>query len=498
MHKSVRSTHLKGNFMSNNTTADVAGIFSLDTNRLVGLAAKGSPDVTYLAGQDTPTSGIPLTVTLTSSGRIPKIMAGTSVMGASALDDFKKGSVAWTAKNMYGVVFEVAARAPQSKSITDDGIRVVSPVSVAGTSDWTGFTLPDLPAARFFPRSVSIEAYCADWTKVFQLVYYMGTSGYAKTAAATWNSAANGQAFGSAIAGRPGWRTFHKSLSDCSLGGAPDFAVDQMLSHKTRTYTIDGMASDITWGQIRFEDQDIASISICADDGTASWYSNAGPILDSLGLKASMAIIPDIVGTSTYVTWDQCRDWVARGHRIVTHGCRAGLANLTLYPTIEAAVADAVWSRKRIQEEGCDVDGSSNFYVWPQGAYNWGGSYANRELVDALLAAGFTDGRSTAGPQFFNSRHLATDAERMVMPIIGHTYISADEPGNIASIVSKIDAAAQYAYSATLVFHILNASPTVGTQISPANFTTLVNRLAYWVANGKLRVPHIHKQIGQI
>ena len=54
--------------MSNNTTADVTGIFSLDTLRLVGLAAKGSPDVTYLAGQDTPTSGIPLTATLSDGG----------------------------------------------------------------------------------------------------------------------------------------------------------------------------------------------------------------------------------------------------------------------------------------------------------------------------------------------------------------------------------------------------------------------------------------------
>ena len=54
--------------MSNNTTADVTGIFSLDTNRLVGLAAKGSPDVTFLAGQDTPTSGIPLTATLSDGG----------------------------------------------------------------------------------------------------------------------------------------------------------------------------------------------------------------------------------------------------------------------------------------------------------------------------------------------------------------------------------------------------------------------------------------------
>ena len=70
VHKSARLTHLKGNFMSNNTTADVTGIFSLDTNRLVGLAAKGSPDVTYVAAQDTPTSGIPLTVTLTSDGGI--------------------------------------------------------------------------------------------------------------------------------------------------------------------------------------------------------------------------------------------------------------------------------------------------------------------------------------------------------------------------------------------------------------------------------------------
>ena len=68
MHKSARLTHLKGNFMSNSTTADVTGIFSLDTNRLVGLAAKGAPDVTYLAGQDTPTSGIPLTATLSDGG----------------------------------------------------------------------------------------------------------------------------------------------------------------------------------------------------------------------------------------------------------------------------------------------------------------------------------------------------------------------------------------------------------------------------------------------
>jgi lysophospholipase L1-like esterase len=70
--------------MSNITTADITGVFNLDTGRLVGLAAKGSPDVTYLAGQDTPTSGIPLTVTLTSSGGVPLIS------GLGGLTDLKR------------------------------------------------------------------------------------------------------------------------------------------------------------------------------------------------------------------------------------------------------------------------------------------------------------------------------------------------------------------------------------------------------------------------
>lgn len=72
--------------MSNNTTADVTGIFSLDTNRLVGLAAKGSPDVTYLAGQDTPTSGIPLTAKITPGGGVGELQLGSRRVAVAALD----------------------------------------------------------------------------------------------------------------------------------------------------------------------------------------------------------------------------------------------------------------------------------------------------------------------------------------------------------------------------------------------------------------------------
>ena len=104
--------------MSNNTTADVTGIFSLDTNRLVGLAAKGSPDVTYLAGQDTPTSGIPLTITLTSDGGIGDLAVGDQELS-------------------------VLARPGVNRLLKIQPTRVATPYSESNTAQYTTFLQGD-------------------------------------------------------------------------------------------------------------------------------------------------------------------------------------------------------------------------------------------------------------------------------------------------------------------------------------------------------------------
>lgn len=119
----------------------------------------------------------------------------------------------------------------------------------------------------------------------------------------------------------------------------------------------------------------------------------------------------------------------------------------------------------------------------------------DRETVNALISIGFKSGRSTIMPQAFNSRHHANDAQRMIIPVIGHLWSATDEAANIAAIIAKIDSCAKYGMSASIVFHQVVASPSTGIQISPANLALILDRIAYWVAQGKMRNVTIDKQL---
>lgn len=52
------------------TSANITGVFDLDTGRLIGLAPKGTSDVTYVAGQDTatPAGALPVTASTDLTG----------------------------------------------------------------------------------------------------------------------------------------------------------------------------------------------------------------------------------------------------------------------------------------------------------------------------------------------------------------------------------------------------------------------------------------------
>ena len=55
------------------------------------------------------------------------------------------------------------------------------------------------------------------------------------------------------------------------------------------------------------------------DDGAASDYTIAFPILRELGLRATFFVVPTLVGTTGYVTWDQLREMVAAGMEVGSH-----------------------------------------------------------------------------------------------------------------------------------------------------------------------------------
>lgn len=421
---------------------------------------------------------------------------GTKIVRAEQVfDGSADGYVAWAGRNMQGTTFSGGARAPQLKAITADGVRVVSAVRTDATNDYYDLVLPDLYAARALPRNMAVVAYSPDWSTVAEIGYYAATSGFAKFAQARWMSTNGTANAGSAIAGA-GWRTLFKGTDEYVLSGAPDFAVDQFVSQKLRITQQLGKASDITIAVVRVDDKDVPTISIVSDDGYKSWYQEATPLLSARGLKASIAVIADRVGYSaTFMTWDELRAWNNAGNNCVTHGVRNGLNSLLNYATVPEMVADATWNRDQIKANGCDVDGSADFYVFPQGDYYTGGTMQDRTLTDALLAAEFKGGRSTILPQAFNSRHHANQAQRMIIPVIGHLWSATDEAANIAAIIARIDSCAKYGMSASIVFHQVVANPSTGIQISPANLALILDRIAYWVAQGRLRNEFINKQL---
>src|SRR5262249_13846868 len=87
--------------------------------------------------------------------------------------------------------------------------------------------------------------------------------------------------------------------------------------------------------------------SLTFDDGVASDYEIAFPILCELGLRATFFVVPTLVDTPAYVGWAQLREMVAAGMEIGSHSMT--------HPVIDqldrAALTHEFGESKRILEE---------------------------------------------------------------------------------------------------------------------------------------------------
>ena len=60
-------------------------------------------------------------------------------------------------------------------------------------------------------------------------------------------------------------------------------------------------------------------IALCFDDGTASVYANAFPIMEKYGFKSTQYVIADFVDTGGYMSSDQVKEMADAGHEIGSH-----------------------------------------------------------------------------------------------------------------------------------------------------------------------------------
>jgi hypothetical protein len=128
--------------------------------------------------------------------------------------------------------------------------------------------------------------------------------------------------------------------------------------------------------------------TIWFDDGFASAYTTAYPILKALGLRASCAVITEAIGSPNYMSLSQLQDLAASGWDIVHHAPTSAMhaSSLTAVDPevlLNALVADRAWFSSH---------GLNNKYLaYPQGNWSIGGTTNARTVA---MAAGFTAART--------------------------------------------------------------------------------------------------------
>jgi len=60
-------------------------------------------------------------------------------------------------------------------------------------------------------------------------------------------------------------------------------------------------------------------LSLTFDDGSASDYTEAFPVLAELGLRATFFVVPTLVDAAGHVTWAQLREMIAEGMEVGSH-----------------------------------------------------------------------------------------------------------------------------------------------------------------------------------
>lgn len=247
------------------------------------------------------------------------------------------------------------------------------------------------------------------------------------------------------------WLPIVLSWSAATASGSPDRAAINCIQWRVRDNGT-GIINCSLGGIGSVAEPSAGVCSITFDDGLASAYDAARPIMDAYDFAGTMYAIPDLVGASGYMTLAQLKKlqdeagWDVSGHH---------QTNLTTLANPEVPVRRV---KKWLGENGF-LKGINEF-AYPNGDYN-----------DNVLASVKRHFRSARTILERKESLNVSDYHRIKVLLVTNTTTTA-------AIAAAVTAAITNKDWLILVFHKIVTTATVSTEYSTANFTTVIADIA--------------------
>lgn len=278
------------------------------------------------------------------------------------------------------------------------------------------------------------------------------------------------------------WEQLIFSFGDATVTGTPNRAACVAVRLRARDWAGSppspapvqaNAAMTIQWQEVSLIEDPQALfpsglVTFCFDDIYATQYTNAKPVMDALGQRATLAVIGDAIGVGSSMTMAQLQTLQnVSGWEIGLHANTSAVHSAT-DPGVALGVVETDLRQEKIrfQQNGLN---SSRTFAYPSGLWN--------PAILALLGQYV----SAARLNFLNAgQETFPPANPMKLRACGAISSLALNQHTAAFVQTQIDAAKANRSWLILVFHkiLSSGSPATSTECTLADFTTIANYVA--------------------
>lgn len=403
-----------------------------------------------------------------------QINSGIPNLRASSGDLQKIIDIASMSSPTVGIGFTASYNNCTGELVDDDfvpGKKAIYCTHTAGSSSvYVNFLLTTFPKTTVTRKEQGVWVKFDDWSNVSVLTIYAGVSGLATTDTSAVTVTNNGDWQGN------GWKFFSYFASVPNTTSIVNIRVriDTTSATSGVNFSVGPVFADIA---------NVNTFTFTFDDGYLEHYTLAAPLLESYGFRGVFSIIGEKIDTTNYMTTEQLKDLIVRGHDLQVHG----LSALNTFASNDEAYADI----KKNFDFLVSLGVTPKMYVFPNGvlrSYKTDLDYL--QSIGIKIARGV--GNDAAGSTAFPIFHLNERPNYHETRNVGWSYTVTATP---AQFLTNVDSNITRKSQQMGMFHQINLTGATGQRINLSDLNTIIAGIKTRVDAGSLKCVTVNELI---